>query len=484
MPSSKHETVFAQHQPVARLSNREARERVHIDAVEENAGVAALDVDFPERGNVADAGRGAHRAGFAAYAFEPILLAGLREPTRPQPLPGLDHGRAVVERPLMSRRLARRLEMRADVWAGEGADRDRHMRRTEARGAGCGDALARQMRQQRMAVEARGLALLGRHAERGVTLQMLDGAEAFPVGDLDVLRGHIVLQIDEGFVARLLDPPERFDADGFVARLRRRPRNRLREAEIRSRRVAARGALAETIGEFEMPGRRAGDDHARRQIARHEGADRIRPARRSVEMRGEPDLRIEATRDGERIDAETDRTAVLHDIDPPHACGAHYICNDRIEKNARAGACDRPAQLVRDSGTRIDDHLDGNVGAQQILGRFPAVIGAREHRDGADRRDGETVDIAAQRRGEQHARPIIAAEHDRALDRAHGIDATPRHDLPEPLARLMFGWARQMIGHAFDRAVGAAVIDAEHTGAAQDPDFGQRRQFGFGTIGP
>ena len=51
------EAVLAQHHAVAHLADREGREGVDVDAVEEGAGVAALHVDLAERRDVADPDR-------------------------------------------------------------------------------------------------------------------------------------------------------------------------------------------------------------------------------------------------------------------------------------------------------------------------------------------------------------------------------------------------------------------------------------------
>ena len=53
----EHEAVLAQHQPIARLADRQRREGVGIDAVEEDAGVRPLHVDLAERRHVAHADR-------------------------------------------------------------------------------------------------------------------------------------------------------------------------------------------------------------------------------------------------------------------------------------------------------------------------------------------------------------------------------------------------------------------------------------------
>src|ERR1019366_9352509 len=58
------------------------------------------------------------------------------------------------------------------------------------------------------------LALIGRHAERGVTLEMLDGAEALTLGKNDVVNGDIVLEIHESLAVAQM--PEWSDGKGLV----------------------------------------------------------------------------------------------------------------------------------------------------------------------------------------------------------------------------------------------------------------------------
>ena len=77
------------------------------------------------------------------------------------------------------------------------------------------DRPLRQFRHHRQADDAADLALIGRHAERGVALEMLDRTESFLLGERDILDGDVVLEIDEGLAASL-HPPHRRDGYGFV----------------------------------------------------------------------------------------------------------------------------------------------------------------------------------------------------------------------------------------------------------------------------
>src|SRR3546814_2328991 len=88
--------------------------------------------------------------------------------------------------------------MRAHALAGQRAERDRRVRRAEAGAADLGNGEPALARHQGQADDVGGLALVGRHAERRVALQVLDRAEAFAVGKADVGGGDVVLQVDEG----------------------------------------------------------------------------------------------------------------------------------------------------------------------------------------------------------------------------------------------------------------------------------------------
>ena len=58
------------------------------------------------------------------------------------------------------------------------------------------DRAAGQRRHRREAVDIGGLALIGRHAERGVALQVLDRDVALAGRERDVLQRHVVLEVD------------------------------------------------------------------------------------------------------------------------------------------------------------------------------------------------------------------------------------------------------------------------------------------------
>ena len=210
------EAVLAQHHAVAGAADAEGGEGVDVEAVEEGAGVRALHVDLAERGDVAEADRGAHGCHLAADGGEPVGFARLRIPLRAQPGAGFDEHRALLLGPGVRRRTAGRAEVLAAVVAGERADRNRRVGRAEGGGADLGDRAAGQRRHDAERRQVGGLALVGGHAERGVALQVLDGAEALAMGKRDVVGGDVVLQVDEGLGRGAGDMPQRGDGEGLV----------------------------------------------------------------------------------------------------------------------------------------------------------------------------------------------------------------------------------------------------------------------------
>ena len=168
----EHQPVLAQHQPVARLADRQRREDVGVDAVEEIRGVRPLHGDLAERRDVDDAGRLARRRRLAHIGLLD-RLAGQAIDHRAVPEAGRIHRRAVGDMPVVHRRQPLGPDL-AVALGRQRADRHRRERRAEARRADLGDLLAERVRHDGEAGHVRGLALVGRHAERRVALQMLD----------------------------------------------------------------------------------------------------------------------------------------------------------------------------------------------------------------------------------------------------------------------------------------------------------------------
>ena len=82
-----------------------------------------------------------------------------------------------------------------------GAEREGRIGRAERGDADFRNGLARGFRENAEAVEVRGLALVGGHAEGGVALGVLDQFIAFALGEFEIGSGHVVLVVDEVLVA-------------------------------------------------------------------------------------------------------------------------------------------------------------------------------------------------------------------------------------------------------------------------------------------
>ncbi len=137
---------------------------------------------------------------------------------------------------------------------------------------------------------------------------------------------------------------------------------------------------------------------------------------------------------------------------------------------SRTTLADSSAAPLRSAAARIAS-LGSGRGSTMAATAMPAaarscavrrrVVVVGEHHGAAAGSDAEAVDVGAHRAGQHHAGPVVAAEHQRPLDRARSParSAWPRSARGAGAADA--GRARPVVGHPLDRAVGAAVVDAE-----------------------
>ena len=197
----KSNTVLAQHDAVPRLADCQGLPAVDIDPVQQFRRVRSLNIDLAEGRDIGDPGGITHRQRLPLDGFEHrvtgIGLILAKVILRPHPEPGFHHLRTMREMPVMHRRAPYRILVAADLASGEGADGDRCVGRPERGGADLGDVETAGFGKNTVAVDVRGLALIRAHAERGVAFQVLDRDIAFALGQLDVIRRDIVLQINK-----------------------------------------------------------------------------------------------------------------------------------------------------------------------------------------------------------------------------------------------------------------------------------------------
>ncbi len=257
----------------------------------------------------------------AVDRLAPVGLAGAREVLGAQPRPGFDEDGALLLRPGVRRREPCRTEMLAAVVTRERADRDRRVGRTEGRRPGRRDGAAGQRRHHGEAADVGGLALVGRHAERGVALEVLDRAEAFALGERDVVGRHVVLQVDECLLLRAGDMPQRRDAQRARRRLSAASPERALEAgrfgSLRSR----RGAVGEAGGErHRCRWRRRRRSFPSAPTAGTNAAISLVPHRPAAEMAGEVHVGIPAAGYAERIGRDRLDAALRAHRDRRAAC--------------------------------------------------------------------------------------------------------------------------------------------------------------------
>ena len=192
------------------------------------------------------------------------------------------------------------------------AEAHRHVGRAIGRGADLRDRAAGHLGEDRQPRHVGHLALIGRHAERGVALQVLDRAEAFLIGERDILRRDVVLEIHEGLRAAVLDVPQRRDGGRLVAGRRLHKRRHPESAFDREHRTGGEPFL-QAIGKLHRAFRGTRHMHAGRHRAGHESRKRFVPDRLAVEVTGQVHGRIPAARHGERIAGDFRRAAARID---------------------------------------------------------------------------------------------------------------------------------------------------------------------------
>ena len=191
------ETVLAQQQPVTAAARGQLGPGVGVHTVHELDRIRSRDLDLAQGGGVEDAQGCPRGLAFAQHGGVHIL-SGLREIPGAAPLgDGLEH-RAVRLGPGVDGRLAGQLEGLAPQVAAEGAKAGRRIGRAEGRQPHLRRRLAKRVGGDHQPVDVRHLALVGRHAVGGVTLDVFDRAHPFAHGQADVLGGHVVLEVDKG----------------------------------------------------------------------------------------------------------------------------------------------------------------------------------------------------------------------------------------------------------------------------------------------
>ena len=254
------DTIFAQHQTIAHLANSQFRKRIAVEFVEERRRIRALHIDFSKRCTIAHTDRGTGCFDFAVYRLTPMGFALDREPLRAQPIAHFNKNRAALFRPEMRRRQTCRVELHPAHTTRQRANGHRRVRRAEDRCTHIGNTFACNLGHNRETAHVGCLALIRRHAQRRVALEVLNGFEPFLMRKLHVLDRHIVLLIQPRAFAALDIPKSGLLGRGVIGcwYIRRFDAKRVSRAFC----TAVQGAICRQI-----TARSACNRHARRQSA-------------------------------------------------------------------------------------------------------------------------------------------------------------------------------------------------------------------------
>ena len=281
--------------------------------------------------------------------------------------------------------------------------------------------------------DAAGLALVGRHAERGVALHVLDRAEVLPRRQRHVLDRHVVLQVEPR--------PPRAPSPARTAAHPHRRVLRLRHVAGAARRCRARAAPppppsapppAPPASRTRPPPRRRPPAPAPRPAAGTKAAiassQTGRPPRWQV--RCTAGFQPPATaRQSAAIQRSPAPLAHPHRRAGPAARACPTTAAPAKPRHGPAGSVG--ARPRRRPAPRPRPPPPPGPPPCASRRRWSAKTAARR------RRHRPAVEVGPHRAGQHHPRPVVVREGDRPLDRAGGEHRPPRRDPPEarPAAR-------------------------------------------------
>ena len=392
-------------------------------------------------------------------------------------MPLVDGGAADGEEELLCQHARNRAEGEGRVGRAEGGDAD------------LGDRLAGCFREDAEAVEVGRLALVGGHAEGGVALGVLHRLVTLALGEFEIGRRHVVLEVDEVLVAFIVLSRGRREPDGFERALvcLHGGGNGVDVAgacELRARGVSLFQNLREA--EAAVCGAHCGDLVV--VAVRPEGLDLLVEADLAAIVAPEVQRRIPAAGHGDEI------TGVLRLLD--HAAlalavgGELDVCDVEaapagVDGGDDGAGIDRDAHLARLVGQRPFgpparvDNADADAGGFQHEGGLIGIVIVGEDDAGCAGGDTITLHKPARGRGQHDARAVIVGECNRALDGAGGEDHLMCAHLPQPVARdASCEQGGIVIGQPLKQHEEVVVEVAHHRRAVQHMDV-----FGGGELG-
>ena len=275
----------------------------------------------------------------------------------------------------VERRTARWQRMFAHRSPGQCAHRHRRVRRTEGGEPGLGNGHPLAPRDPVKRGHVAGFALIGRHPQRGVALEVLNRTIPFAPGEIEIGDGHIVLEIDEGGLG--------------IAR------------------------CAKRFGGLGLRGQTDRADILRR-CARNKGLCVRVPIKLAASLHVEVDHRGEPAGHGDQIAGESAFYPVNRgDQSGDAALSALGRLRQSLVEHREA------AVLPGRCRAAVEHHHLGPSVVHRLRGKVAIVIGGRDHGP-ASRYYPEAAHIGPHRLAQHHARQVIVGKGQRAFDRAGG----------------------------------------------------------------
>ena len=198
-----HDAVFTQHEAIARLTHWQLGKAVHIHPVQKLGGIRPVQRDLAQRGGVGDADLFAHDRHFCLVRLgQAGAVAAV--PEWPNPQAGFDLDAAMGQVPVVHGGTPHRLQVGADAASGQCADGGGGEGRTEGGGAHFLHPQAARCGHDGQTIQVRGFALVGAHAQRGVTLEVLNRLVTFAMRQFHVAYRHVMLEVDKGLAGDVL----------------------------------------------------------------------------------------------------------------------------------------------------------------------------------------------------------------------------------------------------------------------------------------
>ena len=458
------EAVITQQYAVLAPTDGEFAPVVHVHAVHELGGVRPDDGDLAERRGIEDTDAFAYRQTLARDRGMHVL-ATTREIAGALPHADVLENGALARGPRMHGRASDRVEEFAPGLPGEAREGDRGVRHAERRQAHCRHRLAEFVRRMVQGVEVRRLALIGRHAGRGVAFDVLDRAKAFAHRQIEIFEHDIVLKVDEGFRAR---------CGGCGARHDDARRERMLVADREARGFAR--SVGERCRKSEDAAGGADRAFALRRFAGHECLQRFVVAQLAARLREQMHRGRVASRHQQQIAVDARlRDDVAAAVDTGDVHRTQMIEAPRALNSAVSPGLDTGRLQLRKGGgvldgSQINEMLDLGPRGLQFERRGVGAVAYRRDDDAAPGQHGVTLQVLQGCAGEHDSRAIVARKHERLFDRTGRENDFCRAHLPEALAGTRCGRILQMVGQAFAESDEVVREIAECRGTGQQAD--------------